>query len=310
MRLSDPFSLAAKAGIASTLAVLATRWLGVDDALSAGFVALACVSPSAFAGLKNGLQQLLGSALACGIAGAPIVLWPALRGSPWLLLPSVGIVIIACFGLKLRSAYLVAGFSVLYLHLLPLGSAVSGIALRIEAVVIGALVAAVVNTIVSSLASGPVAARRIRIAKETVARDLETGAAWLSNRTKASAPTFDAAFSVVRELRADLDAGARERLFPGAPRARESAERGLRMAESLERSAHLAKEITLLVGESTEADADLPLARAELERAALVLMGNEPGALLNLEGSTLAQKPENALLSALGRLREAVGQAC
>jgi uncharacterized membrane protein YgaE (UPF0421/DUF939 family) len=166
------------------------------------------------------------------------------------LLASVTVTIAACFATRLRSAYLVAGFSVLYLHVLPLGSAASGIALRIEAVVIGALAATLVNTIVSSFGAERVAARRIRIAKATVADDLDRAASWIERREPKEAPSFDAAFAVVRELRTDLDAAAQERLFPGAPRARESAEAGLRMAESLERAAHLAKEITLLVAES------------------------------------------------------------
>ncbi len=305
MRLADPFSLAAKAGLASTLAVLATRWLGVDDALSAGFVALACVSPSAFAGVKNGLQQLAGSALACSVAGAPIVLWPTLRGSPALLLASVTVTIAVCFAARLRSAYLVAGFSVLYLHVLPLGSAVSGIALRIEAVVIGALAATLVNTIVSSFGAERVAARRIGIAKATVADDLDRAASWIERRDPKEAPSFDAAFAVVRELRTDLDAAAQERLFPGAPRARESAEAGLRLAASLERAAHLAKEITLLVGDSSNGGPDVATARAELARSSEILRGRASADPPSVARAVL---PSDLLPSALARLRDAVGQ--
>ncbi len=302
MRLADPISLAVKAGVASAIAVVATRRLGVDDPLTAGFVGLACVSPSVYGGVKNGLEQLAGSALACAVAGAPIVALPTLRGSPFVLGPSIAAAVIACFALRLRSAYLVAGFSVVYLHVLPFDSTSIGIARRIEAVIVGVLAATVVNLLVSALGAHGVAARRVRVARRIVARDLAAGAAWLGAPAGEAAPSFEAAFAVVRELRADLGAGARERHFPGASRARASAERGLEEAESLERAAHLAKEITLRVGERPRRAGDDAAARAGLLGAAAALRGEARAAA--------GVGADDAVLeSALDRLRDAIGHS-
>lgn len=246
MKLADPAWLAAKAGVASTMAVIGARALGVDDALSAGFVALACVSPSAYAGVKNGLAQLGGSALACALTGLPIVVWPALRGSPPAVLATLVASVYACFRLRIASAYLVAGFSALYLHLLPFASTTSGISVRIEAVGIGLVAATLVNTVVSGLFSERVAARRISVAKAIVSRELDAAATWLEKAAVTEPPDFEDSFAVVRELRADLGAASHERLFPGASRARASAERGLGLASALEETAHLAKEMLSL----------------------------------------------------------------
>jgi uncharacterized membrane protein YgaE (UPF0421/DUF939 family) len=302
VRLADPVSLAVKAGVASAIAVVATRALGVDDPLTSGFVALACVSPSVTGGARSGFEALAGSALACAIAGAPLVAWPALRGSPVVLGASLAAAILLCFGLRLRSAYLVAGFSVVYLHVLPFDSAASGIALRIEAVLLGVLAATLLNLVESALRAHAIAARRVRLAKAVVAHDLREGAAWLAGREDAPAPSFEAAFEVVRELRGDLEASSRERLFPGARRAREHAERGLEEAESLERAAHLAKEIALLVHERARHDADEQAAREGLEAAAGALVGER----------TSSPKPDVSdpvLAVALERLRDAIGHS-
>jgi hypothetical protein len=246
VKLADPLWLAAKAGVASALAVVTARGLDVDDALSAGFVALACVSPSVWAGIKNGLEQLVGSALACAIAGLPMALFPAVRGSSAAILASLTLSVWACFAARLGSAYLVAGFSALYLHLLPFSSAALGISIRIEAVAIGILAATAVNTLVSSLFAERVAARRVTLAKRIVAGDLDGAARWLDDAREATPPTFHDAFQVVGELRLDLGAATHERLFPGAARARKSAHRGLALADALEKTAHLAKELVLV----------------------------------------------------------------
>jgi uncharacterized membrane protein YgaE (UPF0421/DUF939 family) len=301
MRLADPVSLAVKAGVASAIAVVATRVGAIDDPLTAGFVGLACVSPSVTGGVRSGLDTLFGSALACLIAGAPLLVWPALRGSPAVLGASLAASIVACFLLRLGSAYLVAGFSVVYLHVLPFDSARAGVVLRIEAVLVGVLAALVVNLVESALRSHAITARRVRLAKAIVAHDLALGAAWIAHEDE-PAPSFEAAFEVVRELRADLGAAALERHFPGASRARESAERGLAEAESLERAAHLAKEIALLVHERARHDDDEAAAREAIEIAAAALRGEKREA----RGPSVR---DPVLAVALDRLRDAIGHS-
>lgn len=246
LALADPMHLALKAGVASALAVVTCRLLGLEDPLSAGFVALACVSPSAYAGLRNGLAQIAGSLLGSIVAGLPLLLWPSLHGSPAALTVSMAAAVLLCLTLRLSSAYFVSGFTVLYLHLLPYPSAIVSASERLGAVLLGVALATLVNTVISALDGERIAARRVARVRHEVGRALVASAEAIRARADLSADPFEQAFGAVAALRADLADAARERLFPGASRARASAEAGLRAARALEDSAHLGKEVAVL----------------------------------------------------------------
>lgn len=292
--LADPVHLAVKAGVASALAVVACRGLGLDDPLSAGFVALACVSPSAYAGVRSGLVQLAGSMLGSAVAGLPLLVWPSLHGAAPALVASLGAAVLGCIGLGLEAGILVAGFTVLYVHLLPYAALVS-IGERSGAVALGVAAATGVNVVVSAVNGRRIVARRLARAREAVRGALEAAAgAVLGGRPLPARDEFAGAFQTVAALRDDLGGAAREGFFPGAARARESAARGLAVAEALEDAAHLAKEVAALAGER-------PL-EAELRGAVAAAVAALAAAL----GVGVTQGPAS---DAVARARRALGAA-
>jgi hypothetical protein len=240
--LSDPLPLAAKAGLASALAVVAARSMGHGDPLSAGFVALACISPTAYAGLRGGVAQLSGSILGVVGAGVPILLWPRAHGSVVAMGLSMALVVLACVRLRLTSALLVAGFSALYVHLMPFASATVGGFERLAAVLDGIAAATLVNATVSALDADRIAARRIARVRLEVGRVLDRCASSLRANEPIPMHALSEGFAAIAALRGDLADAARERLVPGAARARRSAEHGLAIAAALEEVLHLAKE--------------------------------------------------------------------
>lgn len=303
--------LALKAGVASALAVVACRVIGLDDALSAGFVALACVSPSAYAGLRNGLLQLAGSGVGSIVAGAPLLVWPSLHGSPWALVVSMTAAVLACLAMGLSSAYFVSGFTVLYLHLLPYPSAVVSVSERLGAVLIGVIVATLVNTAISAFDGDRIAARRVARVQREVGLVLAASAEAIRGGKSGEGAVFGRAFGAVAALRADLADAARENLFPGATRARVSATRGLQAADALEACAHLAKETALLAEEAKLDPALLERLASSVAGLAAALRGEPlleatvPAGL----SSDLSASSEPVLASALRRLERATRAA-
>jgi uncharacterized membrane protein YccC len=244
-QLVDPVYLALKAACASALAVLLTRMLGGNDLLSAGFVALVCTSPSAHAGLRGGLQESLGSLLGGLIVGLTQALAPRWIGHPGALALNMALALSLCFRLGLRTGHLVTGFTVIYFHVLPFPSFGAGLWTRMLAVGAGILSATLTNATVAAFQSPRIVERRLRLAREAVAAELERLARCLEE-TATPWPHFEGAFAAVSELRNDLRATASERLFPGAARARRSARATMPQAIALEDTAHLGKELTLL----------------------------------------------------------------
>jgi hypothetical protein len=240
--LADPLPLAAKAGLAAAIAVAATRAAGLDDPLSAGFVALACVSPSAYAGLRGGLAQLAGSVLGVAIAGLPVVAIPTLHGTVAALGASMALAVLACLRMRAPAATLVAGFSVLYVHLMPFPNAWVSAGERLGAVLVGVLAATLVNVAVSALDGDRIAARRTERVRREVARAMGECAACIRRDAPPPDTALAEGFVALAALRADLADAAHERLFPGAARASRGATHGLAQAAALEEAAHLAKE--------------------------------------------------------------------
>lgn len=303
LALADPMHLAFKAGVASALAVVICRLAGLDDPLSAGFVALACVSPSAYAGLRNGLVQLAGSVLGSIVAGLPLIVWPALHGSPWALTASMIVSVLACLSLGLSSAYFVSGFTVLYLHLLPYPSAIVSVGERLGAVLLGVVAATLVNTLISAVDGDRIAARRVTRVQREVGLVLLATAETIRARSEPHSVAFERAFGAVAALRADLADATRERLFPGAARARDGATRGLSVAAALEDCAHLAKEVALLAFATPSLEPHHPRVAALVAALGAPLRGEaaivpDPETLAALDG-------EPVLSAALLRLERA-----
>lgn len=242
--LTDPIVLAIKAALTASIAILLTHLLDVPDQLSAGFVAVACVTPTAYAGLKRGGQQIVGSLIGGGIAMVLVLALPARVHAPWIVLLSVLLSILACTKLGMGSAYGVAAFSVVYVVALPFSSVAVAVETRLESLAIGIGVATLTNLGVSAAFGDRIVERRMRLAR---ARVMET----LRRRADVDAEArFEEAFAVVAELRTDLEAAHRE-LF--ARRARRSAERHLAESIRLRRLLHGTKTLVLLGHTTTSA---------------------------------------------------------
>lgn len=304
-QLVDPIYLAIKASVACTLAVLLVTHTATKDSLSAGFVALICTSPSVHGGLRRGLEQVVGTLVGALAGGLPEVLWPAARGAPWALLPGLAAALLFCFRAGLGATYVVTGFTVLYFHTMPFASPDLALEARGVSLAAGIGAALLVNAAVSSLVGPRITARRLAVARASVAASLRS----LAARADGAAPSFEAAFAAVAELHADLTAAARERFFPGALRARVSALAGISHAIALEETAHLGKEIALLAGSSGSLRPLLPL----LARAAEALEAGSPDPALaplrEAVSEAYLRLGEPVLASATRRLGQSVERA-
>ncbi|CAN5581071.1 hypothetical protein BH09MYX1_BH09MYX1_40120 [soil metagenome] len=258
--LTDPLFLALKAALAASVAVLLTRLFHVSDQLSAGFVAVACVSPTAYAGLKRGAQHAFGSALGGGIATALTLILPAPL-APAIVLVSVFLAVLACMRLKMASAYGVAAFSAVYVVALPFVSATIAVETRLASVAIGIGVATITNLGVSAIFGERIIERRMRLARERIADALA------DRKGDAADARFETAFTLVAELRTDLEAAQRE-LLGSSFGARRAAARHIAEAIRFRRLLHVTKTL-VLVGRSTIAARAIHDAVASLRRGSL-----------------------------------------
>ncbi len=222
-RLADPVYIAAKAAIATSAAVVLAPAVGAHDPLSAGFVAIVCVAPSARYGLRNGYEQFVSSLVGCLCAGMVLLAHPPAMGAWWALAPSMAVAIWICFKLRFPSGYFVAGFSVLYMHLVPYASARVAAGERMAAVLVGIGCATLVNIAAQALDFPRILKRRMAKAEAAV-----------SAAEQAVEGDWRDALVATSELLGDLAVAAQERGFPGAARVRAVAAASLPEAQALE----------------------------------------------------------------------------
>lgn len=313
--LTDPLYLAVKVGAAAGLAVLLAHVARVPDALSCGFVGLVCVTPTVYAGLRRGLEQLGGAALA-GVITTPLALaGPAHPAAPVVALQvavATGLVAAACHRLRWGGGYTVAGFTALYLRVLPFASPAEALRVRFAAVLLGVASASAVNLVVAWSAAGAIRERRVRLARAAVADPLRRAAAACVDPSQraAAAAAWRPAFAAVEELRADLAAQTRELLLPRRGVVRAAAARDLAALEGLADLAHLGRHVCLLL-----VDAERPEARAgsALTHAAEALVVTSPAAACTALAEASADTSDAALATALrlmcGALRAALPAA-
>jgi hypothetical protein len=274
--LTDPVHLAIKSGIAASAAMVATQVLHVPDALSAGFVAVLCVSPTAYAGLRRGAEQLAGSLLGGALTWALMRLLPSPSLQPLVVLLAVFGSVRLCFALPLGDGYTVAGFSAMYVVAMPFASASFALGTRLLALALGIAAATATNLLVSRLFGPRILDRRMRLTRARVAAVLAslpdrdspippppaapTSGPAVSPSPPQHAPLddlFEPAFAVVAELHADLDSAAHE---PRHGTTGRLAREHLAEAIGLRTLLHLAKTLVLL---------DCPTAALDPARAAL-----------------------------------------
>jgi hypothetical protein len=240
-QLTDPRYLTAKAAVATALAAALAHAAGVSDLLSASFVALVCITPTAYAGLRRALEQLGGAVVGGGATALLLAVLPW-QGDPARQCLaagiSVGISTWACARLRWEAGHITAGFTVLYLVLLPFRSFAEGLRERGLAVLLGALAAAAVNAAVSWAFAGRILARRVRLARASVAGALRRTAAMCRDggTPEDLAAVYAPAFAVAAELHGDLAALSREVVLSPAARCAPRPARGCRRPRGWRRS--------------------------------------------------------------------------
>jgi uncharacterized membrane protein YgaE (UPF0421/DUF939 family) len=267
-QLTDPRYLTAKAAVATALAAALAHAAGVSDLLSASFVALVCITPTAYAGLRRALEQLGGAVVGGGATALLLAVLPW-QGDPARQCLaagiSVGISTWACARLRWEAGHITAGFTVLYLVLLPFRSFAEGLRERGLAVLLGALAAAAVNAAVSWAFAGRILARRVRLARASVAGALRRTAAMCRDggTPEDLAAVYAPAFAVAAELHGDLAALSREVVLSPRSAVRAEARARLSTAARLEEIAHLGKHLAMLRADSDAAPPGLADALAQ-----------------------------------------------
>ena len=162
-RLLDVQRMAVKAALASAFAVFLARTVHNGDPLSAGFVSLVCVAPSAFGGLKRGFEQFAASFIGAAVATVVVSLVPGVRESPLLpfaIAPAMLAALVVCLQFLSDSAYFTAGFSALYVFLMPFPTGAESLRQRMVAVTCGAVAASLTNALAASLLAPTIVRRR------------------------------------------------------------------------------------------------------------------------------------------------------
>jgi hypothetical protein len=243
-RLLDVQRMASKAAIACALAVLLARLVHNDDPLSAGFVALVCVAPSAYGGLKRGFEQLAASFVGALVATLFVLLLPSVRTSPLMPLviaPAMLVSLVVCLRFLSDSAYFTAGFSSLYVFIMPFATGVDSFQERMVAVACGVMAASCTNALAVMFMGPAIVLRRRSIAREAVAEALRARSQSLVGKLDSAAAT-DAhhhALAVLAEASFDFGDSAREAFFPGAARTRREALAALAEARVLTEMLHV-----------------------------------------------------------------------
>lgn len=244
--LSDPLFIALKGSVAAALALAMVQLLGIPDTLSATFVAVVCISPTVFSGLRQGLEQVTASAIGGGITYALSFVLP----SAVVLLIALAVTIWICFRAGFPRAYPVAAFTSLYVLLLP-GSAADTLKYRILSVAVGVASAIAVNVIVSALGYRRVFARRLRIARAQLSDEYAQLARALASDGPAEVDPdqlFESNFTLLRTLVEEVSDAKRDSRMRGG-RALERMTSAVRAAELLLRVAHYGRDLALIAAE-------------------------------------------------------------
>lgn len=261
--IGNPTALAAKAGLATALALGVTRLAGVPDGVSSTLVAVVCVSPTVLAGLHRAraqaLASLLGGVVAASLAFVGV---PDLPGLPL----AVALTALAVVPLGLTQGLAVAAFTAIYIYLLPKGDPEDTLAVRMAAVGIGAGSAMLVNSVVSALSYRSIFARRLRVGADRLADHVEALA------DGAAADTILPVFLPLGELTSELVLAERELLLRRAQNQRDEIAAMRRAARNLGRIAHFARDLAITLEEcdAPMLDAD----RVVLRHVAARLRGN------------------------------------
>ena len=288
MTLDNPWPLAAKASFAAMLAYLLCEAMRIPDGLSGAFVAVVCVTPTVIAGLRRALGQgvgsVIGGVLAAGLMsiGLPTALSLGL---------SVGGAVMAVHALGFWRAHVVAAFTAIYVHLLPLGEPGETLWVRVMAIAVGALAAMTVNALISAMFYERIFDRRITRVKVRVAE----GADGIDGgHLTAMVPAFE----ILGALSAELAQADRELKWRGNTAAGNAVRSRRKRVRALLRVAHFVHDLGLTVD---EAAAELNQVDRQLLRHVATRLRNAPS-----EAPTGVGEVGTRVLAAMQRYEDAV----
>lgn len=231
----DLLFLSLKALLACLATLLLDDLVGNPDHVSSTFVAVLSVSAVALAGLRQGLSQLVGSALG-GVWGTLATLAGL---HPLAAVPlAVAAAVLTAHASRVAAGWPIAAFTALYLVLVPQGTPLETLGIRLLAVTSGAVGGLVVNVAVSAFAYRRIYERRLADAESRV-RTLLPAAA-----TRGPDPA-EPGFALLAELQRDLDQALTELRWRRARRAHTDMRRLWWRIEHLRSLLHLAANLGL-----------------------------------------------------------------
>ena len=245
--LSDLRYVPLKSGLAVAFALLIDVPLGNPDHVSSGFVSIMCVAPTVLLGLRRASVQFSGSVIG-GIFGAA-AMWsagelrlPLLYAIP----PAVMGATLAMLALRRPEAVAVAAFTALFLPALPHGSALDTFLQRLLAISIGASSGLIVNASISFIGYRSIFSRRLRVARETVAR----ATAVLRDHSK-QRDVLRPAFEMLDAIQDELHAALNEPTWAHTPRTFEILAEIQSEVDGLRRIVHLLYDALILIEEGS-----------------------------------------------------------
>ncbi|MGQ0504980.1 MAG: FUSC family protein [Myxococcaceae bacterium] len=242
--LAHPLSIALKASLSALAASLLVELLGMNDRLSATFVAVVCISPTVYTGLRRGLEQIAASTLGGVVTWLLTLVLPLPR--PVALVAALFITIWLCFRVGFGRAFLVGAFTVLYVLLIPGATIGATLSHRLASVAIGVACATALNVIVSFATYRSVFARRQRIARERVGSSF-IALAELLRKGETSSTVFEDVFPLLRALLDELCDAVRESRLRVASKSRARLTEMQHAVEELLAVAHHGKDLVLLL---------------------------------------------------------------
>ncbi|MFN7132102.1 MAG: aromatic acid exporter family protein [Myxococcales bacterium] len=237
--LANPFFLSLKAGAAVALAIATVNFIGVRDQISATFVALVCISPTVFTGIRRGIEQFTASLLGGAITLALLFTFPR---HPLVLGLAMALTVRVAFSVGYWRTYLVAGFTVLYMYILPFDSPTVALEQRMLSVMVGIASSTLVNLGISAFSYRSLFTRRLQLVREALDKACRQIAEAAGDPQRAAhvARATDPVFAMLSALEPEVGDFVRE----GELRGKADPRRAFQMqARALARAAHYVKEL-------------------------------------------------------------------
>jgi len=188
----------------TALAVVASYALASEvtprDVLSASFVAMLCISPTLYTGLRRGLAQLVASALG-GLATLAVMIPLGVNAGTLGLSMLLGLA--GAYVMGLATTLTVAGFTVLYVGLIG-NAGVDAYFTRLASVLLGVGVGTLVNLIVSAFWYARIFGRRVAIASRAVERPIKMLADAVAAGDAEALARADSSFAATFRLLSEL----------------------------------------------------------------------------------------------------------